>query len=78
MGEQVDRRRDGIAGLSWRTIAGIALALLVALFVALNRDETEVSFVLFEKQTALWIALMVAALGGFAAGFLIGRRRYRG
>jgi uncharacterized integral membrane protein len=45
--EQRVSRRDGIAGLSWRTIAGIALALLVVLFAALNRDETEVSFVVF-------------------------------
>lgn len=64
-------------GLSWRTIAALALALLVVLFVVLNRDETEISFVFFSARTALWVALLLAALGGFVAGFLMGRSRYR-
>lgn len=75
MNRQLDTRKRGIAGLSWRTIAGVALALLVVLFIALNRDETEVSFVVFSTRSTLWVALSLAALGGFVAGFLIGRRR---
>jgi uncharacterized integral membrane protein len=67
----------GIGGLSYRTIAGIAVAVLIVVFIALNRDETEISFIVFSTQTALWIALTVAAVGGFVAGFLIGRHRYR-
>jgi uncharacterized integral membrane protein len=69
--------RAGIGGLSYRTILGLVIAALVVLFIALNRDETEVSFVLFDQQTSLWVALTFAAAGGFVAGFLIGRRRYR-
>ena len=72
-----EREKTGIGGLSYRTIAGIAIAALVVLFIALNRDETEISFIVFDAQTALWIALTVAAAGGFVAGFLIGRQRYR-
>jgi uncharacterized integral membrane protein len=75
-GEQRARRR-GIAGISYRTLGGIAVAALIVVFVALNRDETEVSFVLFDARTSLWVALGLAAAGGFAAGFLIGRRHYR-
>ena len=67
----------GIAGLSYRTIAGLALAALVGLFVALNREETSISFIVFDAQTKLWIALGLAAVAGFVAGFLIGRRHYR-
>ena len=69
--------RGRIAGLSYRTIAGIAIALLIVLFIVLNRDETDISFIVFTAETALWIALTLAAAGGFVAGFLIGRRRYR-
>lgn len=69
--------RPGLAGLSPRTVAGIVIAILIGVFIAMNRDETEISFIAFSAQTALWIALTVAAAGGFAAGFLIGRRRYR-
>ena len=71
------RARSGPGGFSYKTIGGIALAALVLLFIALNRDEPEVSFVLFDAQTSLWLALSVAAAGGFVAGLLIGRQRYR-
>ncbi len=74
-----DRERDsaGIAGLSYRTIAGLVLALVVLLFVVLNRDETKISFIVFDARTDLWIALLLAALGGFVAGYLMSRARYR-
>ena len=64
-------------GSATRRSAGSPSLLLVLLFIALNRDETEVSFVLFDAQTSLWLALSVAAAGGFVAGLLIGRQRYR-
>ena len=71
-------RQAGIGSLSYRTIAGLVIAVLIVIFIALNRDETDISFIVFDAQTALWIALTVAAAGGFVAGFLIGRHRYRG
>jgi uncharacterized integral membrane protein len=67
----------GIAGVSYRAIAGIAIAVLIVLFIVLNRDETDISFIVFTAETHLWIALTLAAAGGFVAGFLISRRRYR-
>ncbi len=74
---QGNAERGRIAGLSPRTIAGIAVAVLIVLFIVLNRDKTDISFIVFTAETALWIALTLAAAGGFVAGFLIGRRRYR-
>ena len=71
------RARTRIGGLSYRAIAGFVIAVLIVVFIALNRDETKISFIVFSARTALWIALTVAAAGGFLAGFLIGRRRYR-
>lgn len=62
---------------SARTIVGLVLVALVVIFIAVNRDETEISFLVYETDTALWIALTVAAVGGLLAGFLIGRQRYR-
>jgi uncharacterized integral membrane protein len=70
-------RRSGLGGLGYRAIGGIVVAALVVLFIVLNRDETEISFIVFSARTALWLALSVAAAGGFVAGFLIGRQRYR-
>ena len=51
---------------------------LIVLFIVLNRDETDISFIVFSADTALWIALTVAAALGFVAGFPIGRRQYKG
>lgn len=70
-------QKGGPGGLSYRAIGGIAVAILVVLFIALNRDDAEVSFVVFDAQTSLWLALSVAAAGGFVAGLLVGRQRYR-
>ncbi len=77
MSDPQTRGTAGIAGISYRTIAGLVLALVVLLFVVLNRDETEISFIVFDARTALWIALLLAALGGFVAGFLMSRAYYR-
>jgi uncharacterized integral membrane protein len=69
--------KGGLGGLSYRSLGAIAVAILVLLFIALNRDDAEVSFVVFDAQTSLWLALAVAAAGGFVAGLLVGRQRYR-
>ena len=64
-------------GIGYRTLGGVLVAALIVLFIVLNRDETEISFIVFTARTALWLALGVAAVGGFVAGFLLGRQRYR-
>jgi uncharacterized integral membrane protein len=63
--------------LSGRAIGGIIIAVLVIIFIAINRDQTEVSFVFFTATLSLWVALTIAAVGGLFAGFLIGRKRYK-
>jgi uncharacterized integral membrane protein len=64
-------------GLSGRAIGGIVIAVLVVVFIAINRNQTSVSFIFFTADVALWVALAIAAAGGFIAGFLIGRKRYK-
>jgi uncharacterized integral membrane protein len=71
------RDSGGIGGVSYRALAGGLLALLLLLFIVLNRDQTKVSFVIFDARTDLWLALLIAAGGGFVAGFLLSRARYR-
>jgi uncharacterized integral membrane protein len=63
--------------LSPRTIAAIVIAVLVLVFIIANRDSTEISFVLFRARMSLWVALTLAAVAGFGAGFLFSRKRYR-
>lgn len=77
MNRERHRDSDGFFGLSYRAIGAIALILLVVVFIVLNRDETNISFVAFTARTELWLALTLAAAGGFGAGFLLGRQRHR-
>ena len=63
--------------LSGRAIGGIVIAVVVILFIVINRDQTEVNFLFFSAEVALWVALTIAAIGGLVAGFLIGRKRYK-
>jgi uncharacterized integral membrane protein len=65
------------SGLSARTWIGIVIAALVIVFIVANNDDTNVSFVFFDAEVSLWVALAIAAGGGFIAGFLISRKRYR-
>jgi uncharacterized integral membrane protein len=67
--------KRGITVTPRMMIAGL-IVVLVVFFVILNREETPVSFIFFTARVDLWIALALAALAGFAAGFLSGRRRY--
>jgi len=64
-------------GLSGRAVGGLIVAVLVSIFIVINRDPTNVSFLFFSVTMSLWIALTIAAVGGLLAGFLIGRKRYK-
>ena len=64
-------------GLSGRAVSGLIVAVLVIIFIVINRDPTNVSFLFFSVTMSLWIALTIAAVGGLLAGFLIGRKRYK-
>jgi uncharacterized integral membrane protein len=65
---------------SWltnRVIGGLVIAVLLLLFISVNHEHTEISFIVFSAETSLWIALALAGAAGFLAGYLLGRRRYR-
>ena len=51
--------------------------MLLLLFISLNHQHTEISFIVFSAETSLWIALALAGAAGFLAGYLLGRKRYR-
>ena len=69
-----DPSRDD-SGLSPKTLLGLVIVVLVIVFISLNRDDATVSFLVFDAETSLWVALAISAALGFAGGWLIGRRR---
>jgi uncharacterized integral membrane protein len=58
-----------------RVWVGLVIALMVLAFIGANRADTEISFVFARAIAPLWLALALAAVGGFLAGFLFARRR---
>ncbi len=60
-----------------RLIGAAVLVVLLVLFVVLNRQTTKISFIFFSAQSAVWVALAIAAAVGFVAGFFVSRSRYR-
>ena len=64
-------------GLSGRAIGGIIIAVLVLIFIVTNWQSTPVQFLFWAVTMPLAIALAIAAAGGFIAGLLIGRNRYK-
>jgi uncharacterized integral membrane protein len=64
-------------GLSGRAIGGIVIAAAVLIFIFTNWQSVEVNFLFLSPTMPLAIALAIAAAGGFIAGFLIGRNRYK-
>lgn len=73
----MSERPAGSGGIPPRVWVGLAIALVVALFIALNRQETSISFIVLQATAPLWVALALAGLGGLVAGLMIGRRRHR-
>lgn len=54
---------------------GLVILFIAVVFIVINRDDVQVSLVFAEVTMSLWLALTIAAGLGFAAGWLIGRRR---
>lgn len=65
------------SAVSPRAIIGIVIVVALVVWILGNRAVVEVSFLVATVSMSLWLALAIAAVLGLAAGFLIGRKRYR-
>ncbi len=65
-------RREGPSG---KLIAAGVLLVLLVIFVLQNRDRANVDFLLWDVNARVWTVIVVAAVLGFAAGWLVGRTR---
>jgi uncharacterized integral membrane protein len=64
------------AVLAKRIGLGLVVAYLVA-FLLSNRDEVNVSFVAFDANTSLVVALLVTGVLGFVFGWSVSTMRHR-
>jgi len=69
--------KDG--GIPWKIVLWVALALYAVLFLLMNSEKQEVSFVFFSVNTRLiWLILLSMLLGAALARFLPHWWRSRG
>lgn len=72
MNDRTDRN-DRAEARSWvtpRTVAALVLVALLVVFWAENRREVKVQFWIPTVTVKVWVALLVAGVAGFVAGFL--------
>ncbi len=60
---------------SVKLIVSIIAMVLLVIFWAQNRDRVKVTFWVADATVRLWIALVVASLVGFIAGYFARGRR---
>ncbi len=60
---------------SGRQITGGVATIVLLVFIALNNEDTPVSFLFFETTLPLWLVLAGTALLGVGIGMMIGTRR---
>ena len=65
---------NSILGLLKKHWLPLIVAIIAIVFIALNRVQAQVNFLFFRVDTALWLALGVAAILGLIVGWFINRK----
>ena len=77
LGRDDDRRRSDWVerreGPSTKLIVLAAVAILLLVFVFQNTDRAQIDFLLWNGVFPLWTMIVVAAILGLIAGWMIGR-----
>ena len=58
-----------------RTWLGIAIAVVVIIFILQNRQPVEISLLTLQVSAPLWVVLLVVFLAGFVTRWLVSKRR---
>jgi hypothetical protein len=73
-GQGPQRGRMGTFVRQPKTIVGAIAAVLAVWFIIGNNEETRIRFWVVWVTTQLWVALLIAVVLGFIAGYLFKRR----
>ena len=74
MSEQAEEGKKGV-DIPPKAIVAALLALGLAAFVGQNTDDVTVRWLVFERESPLWMALVAAMAVAFVIGVLVGRPR---
>ncbi len=69
----VSRDKESDGRTRW-IVAGVIVVLLL-IFVAQNSEKAHINFLFFDHDAAVWFVIVVSAVLGFVAGWLVGRSR---
>ena len=58
-----------------RVWLGLAIAVVAIIFILQNRQPADISLVMLRVSSPLWVTLSAVFLAGFAAGWLVSKRR---
>lgn len=61
--------------ISARQVGWASLVVVAALFVVLNRNKTEINFVVASPEWPMWVLVVVSMVIGFVLAKLVGWRR---
>ena len=68
-------RKRGVRRVSLRLVVSVLLVILAVIFIAQNREPTEVAFLTASAVMPLWSVLTGVAVLGLVVGYLVARRR---
>lgn len=75
--EQVHQYGKGVRKNDGRLVIGIVVIALLGAFILQNRDEVNLTILVFDFSLPLWIALGGTLLISLGVGFMLGRGRYK-
>jgi uncharacterized integral membrane protein len=67
------KKRSGVAGVSWKTIALVVLGLYILLLVIVNSERVKLDFVVFHANTRVFFLVLLSFLLGAGVMWLIPR-----
>jgi uncharacterized integral membrane protein len=57
--------------ISPEIIIALLLGILLLIFIVQNADDTEVTWIVTDSKTPLWVVIFVSAIAGYLIGQLI-------
>lgn len=71
-----DHREARRRTVPFKLIAALVVIALLVIFWSQNRTKVKVTFWVVDATVRIWVALLIASVAGFVAGFLVRGERH--